>query len=749
MTTRANVSQSVSVFFSYSHADEQLRDQLAQHLSILQRQNVIELWHQRRIAPGTERAREIAEHLEQADLILLLVSADFLASDYINGVEVQRALQRHEDPNDRARVIPVILRSVEWHGAPFGELQALPTDGKPIAGRDWHDRDEAFADVARGVHLAAEAIRRQREVPPPSAASRSTEAHVETGSERIAPSGKPVPALPPNPYRGLNAFLEEHASFFFGRDEATAELIERVLKSPLVAVVGASGSGKSSLVFAGLVPRIRSQQGWLIQDFRPGRNVFRALARAVLQLPPGHVTPSTSAVSGLARSMETGDTTLTDAIDDVLVLAGREDTRVLLVVDQFEELFTTSQSAAVLPWTTDHAKVGTLGSPFDPTPSPGEERHPADAAPTQGATDAPLRPDTSEQMQRAHGAVGSSHGFDPRPFLEQLLGATQHHASRLHLVLTLRADFLGSVLEYRHLADALNWRGAQYTLGPMTAEEVRAVIEEPARKQGVALEEGLSKRISKEVEGQPGSLPLLEFALTQLWNLQEDGVLTHRAYDAIGGVEQALARHADETYEKLTAAERAAAHKVFLNLVFPGAGQEDTRRLASREELADVWPLVRRLADRDARLLTVTGESEGQQTAEVIHEALIRKWGRLRGWMREHRTFREWQERLRQDVKVWMARDRAEDALLRGYPLDQARQQQAQYEGLLSEQERAFIAASEAMNRREQKAQRHRELDLEIASRKAESNQRTMVAFWFLSVSLFGFIALLGYFMSR
>jgi hypothetical protein len=140
-----------SVFFSYSHADEDLRDQLEKQLSTLKRQGVIETWHDRRIGAGNEIDRAISERIETDDLILLLVSPDFIASDYCYDREMRRAMERHESGD--AIVIPVILRPCDWHGTPFGKLLAVPTDGKPVT--QWPDRDQAFLEVAKSVREAA------------------------------------------------------------------------------------------------------------------------------------------------------------------------------------------------------------------------------------------------------------------------------------------------------------------------------------------------------------------------------------------------------------------------------------------------------------------------------------------------------------------------------------------------------------------------------------------------------------------
>src|SRR5262245_20803108 len=154
MAMSSKPTRAVEVFFSYSHKDEDLQNELSKHLALLKRQRVITAWHDRRIGAGKEWKNEIDEHLNTADIILLLVSSDFLASDYCYDVEVETAMKRHEE--GEARVIPVILRPVDLKGAPFGKLQALPRDARPVT--DWSNRDEAFLNVAQGIRDAAEKL---------------------------------------------------------------------------------------------------------------------------------------------------------------------------------------------------------------------------------------------------------------------------------------------------------------------------------------------------------------------------------------------------------------------------------------------------------------------------------------------------------------------------------------------------------------------------------------------------------------
>lgn len=145
----------VKIFYSYAHEDSELLNGLQKQLRSLQRREIISEWHDREILAGTEWSKDISRHLEEAEIILLLVSPDFIDSDYCWGVEVTRAMERHQ--NGTARVIPVILRSCQWTELPFGKLQALPAYARPV--RNWGNRDEAFLNIASGIEAVANVLR--------------------------------------------------------------------------------------------------------------------------------------------------------------------------------------------------------------------------------------------------------------------------------------------------------------------------------------------------------------------------------------------------------------------------------------------------------------------------------------------------------------------------------------------------------------------------------------------------------------
>ena len=453
--------------------------------------------------------------------------------------------------------------------------------------------------------------------------------------------------IPPNPYQGLSAFREEDAEFFFGQEKFVHNLVEVTHKQPLVAIVGPSGSGKSSVVFAGLIPKLRKEGNWLIASFRPGKEPFEPLAFALVRLlePEAGETQQLRETMGLAGDLRNGRITLQQVVSRIL--ANNPDQRLLLVADQFEELYTLCQ--------------------------------------------------VKEEQER---------------FADGLLTAIAQQ--NITLVVTLRADFYGYVLSYRPFRDALQ----EYTpqlLSSMKREELQAAIELPAQKSEVQLEPQLTQRILDDVGQEPGNLPLLEFALTRLWEKQINRELTHQAYEEIGGVKKAIANHAEQVYQQLSETEKKQAQRIFVQLVRPGEGTEDTRRVATRAEVGeDNWNLVSYLAGYQARLV-VTGrqEPEDEDTVEVVHEALIREWGTLREWINANRQFRTWQERLKVALREWKNHNHETGGLLRGAPLGVAEDWLRKRADEMTQEERDFIEVSvKERNREKQERKRGRRLQI-------------------------------------
>jgi WD40 repeat protein/energy-coupling factor transporter ATP-binding protein EcfA2 len=477
-----------------------------------------------------------------------------------------------------------------------------------------------------------------------------------TSSELSQLSQSRSQVILPCPYRGLDAFRKEDAPFFCGRENFIEQLEVAVRKKPLVTVIGRSGSGKSSVVFAGLIPKLGQKKGWLIGDFRPEKRPFYNLAKALIPLlePKMTETDKLVEVTKQAEALQQGDLALQDVVEVILPKKPSAQ-HFLLVVDQFEELYT-------------------------------------------------LCPVAEERQQ----------------FLNQLVAtvaaAQQKRTPNFTLLITLRDDFLGQAIDYPPFGEQLQQWKPEFILS-MNPQELKDAIEKPAQKLDVQLQEGLTQIILDAVNGEPGSLPLLEFALKLLWEKQSDGKLTHAAYEEIGGVEKALANHAEKVYQKLTEDEQQRVQHIFTQLVRPGAGTEDTRRLATRAEVReDNWELVTYLANQDARLV-VTGRDEatGEATVEVVHEALIRGWERLRQWMEADREFRTWQERLRVAMQIWENSQRDEGALLRGALLVEAETWVEQRADVISPAEKEFIQTSREHQAQEEQHERELRRQAEVS----------------------------------
>ncbi len=298
-------------------------------------------------------------------------------------------------------------------------------------------------------------------------------------------------------------------------------------------------------------------------------------------------------------------------------------------------------------------------------------------------------------------------------FLDTLLASFQSSLnSSSVLAATMRADYLGNTLEYlgntpdyRPFANIL--KNPDSNLGTMNHEELSQVIVKPANKLEVTFEAGLVERILNDVEDEPGNLPLLELALTELWKRRKGKKLNHTAYKTIGGVKGILARHAEQSYRKLSTAKQEQMRRIFIQLVNPGAGTKDTRRLATKPELGEErWCLVKQLAD--ARLVVTNRNAVAQETVEIAHEALIHNWGKLRQWMNADRTFRAWQERLRSAIHQWEQTQRDEGALLRDMVLADAEEKLEQRQDYLAQLEQEFIIISIALRDRKQKQRQRR-----------------------------------------
>jgi tetratricopeptide (TPR) repeat protein len=291
MSPTSKPTGAIEVFYSYAHEDNQLRKQLEKHLSILKRQGLITDWYDREINAGTDWEREIDRHLNTAQIILLLVSADFMASDYCYGLEMKRALERHE--SGEARVIPIILRPTDWKQAPFGKLQVLPRDGKPMT--RWPDLDEAFLDITQGIRN----IVKELTVRPVASKSLSTSNILaDLSTEPASPSVWNVP------YR--------RDKLFTGREDVLKYLYETftrgkagTFKLPL-ALTGLEGIGKTQIAVEYAYRHNRNYQAvlWARADSHTKLiSDFLAIA-SLLNLPEKDTQDQSFTVTAVKRWLE-------------------------------------------------------------------------------------------------------------------------------------------------------------------------------------------------------------------------------------------------------------------------------------------------------------------------------------------------------------------------------------------------------------------------------------------------------------
>lgn len=479
---------------------------------------------------------------------------------------------------------------------------------------------------------------------------------------------------PENPYKGLRAFQAADERDFFGREEFVQKLLKRMTSSStltktdehhrFLAVVGPSGSGKSSVVKAGLIPALlrgglpRSER-WFVVEMLPGSHPFDELEVALLRIAPGHAQ-----IRGQLGRDERG------LLRAAQLLLPQDDSELVIVIDQFEEVFTLVEDETI----------------------------------------------------RAN-------------FLNMLLATAAAKRSRIHIIVTLRADFYDRPLNYPEFGDLL--RDRMETILPLSAKGLERAILEPARHAGVIFEDGLVATIVADVNYQAGALPLLQYALTELFEQRSGRMLTHEAYHSIGGAVGALAKRAEAIYQELSAEAQSLTRQLFLRLVTLGEGVEDTRRRTARTELVALAnpappPLyaVERGEDRideiidtyaEYRLLALDHDPATRTpTIEVAHEALLREWERLRGWLNESRSDIRLQQQLSASAAEWTRARHDESYLLTGARLAQFEAWSKETGLALTPSEHTYLNASLTRREREMQAEHERqsrEIHLEQRSR--------------------------------
>lgn len=440
-----------------------------------------------------------------------------------------------------------------------------------------------------------------------------------------------------NPYVGLRPFDEGDASMFFGRDELVDRLLTRVADSRWMTLVGPSGSGKSSVVRAGLLPALRSGQipgsdRWFLTTMVPGPKPFQELETALLRVA---VNPPVSLLSQLTED----DSGIARAVSRVLP---DRDGQLTLVLDQFEELFTLVDD---------------------------------------------------DERER---------------FLTALAVAVSDERSQLRVISTLRADFYDRPLRSRAIADLV--RDGTEVITPMTAEQIETAIVRPAEASGAIFEGALAGRIAADVTDQPAALPLLQYALSEVFERNRSGMLTAAAYDEVGGVQGALTTQADGVLAGLGQSGRDAAKRLFARLVTLGEGVEDTRRRVRLADLPDDETARDAIeAFAGARLLTYDRDPASRApTVEVAHEALIREWQTLRAWLDDDRDGLRLLRHLGDSAAAWGSSGRDHGELYRGARLSGATDWVAAHPGQLTAIETEFVDASNASAEADREAEERR-----------------------------------------
>jgi energy-coupling factor transporter ATP-binding protein EcfA2 len=539
------------VFLSYARSDSGAASELN---AWLRGQGFRTFFDRRELSPGLRWVPALEEAIGWSDAVAILIGRHGIGNTQQYERELALVRQTHDDTFP---VIPVLMPGCE--NPPTGFLQLL-----------------TWIDLSRGDHVLQQ--------------QDSLEAL------RGAINRRPVPPSPIRgeicPYRGLEPFREEDAAFFCGRDDAIRDLVARVQAHSFVVVVGPSGSGKSSLVFAGLLPALRKQRQttmWDVVSFRPGASPLRALA-AAFGTVPDNLGPAAfdTYLENEVAAYRTGDAgKLGRVVDDRLDKALEKPDRLLIYIDQWEELYAMAPAAE------------------------GAEVH-------------------------------RQHSSDVEGFIALLVKAASGQKSRSTVVLTVRADFYARVIRQTLLSTLLPRQ--QVNIPPMASSDLRSAIETPAKKVGLAFAPpALVDQILDDAGTEEGRLPLLQFALKETWEGREGNRLTAEAYTEVGGVSGAIQKTAERAYAALKPAQQEAARRLFLRLVRPGEGQEDTRARSAIPDDPQQRDIIDLFSNPRTRLLvtgydTLQGSAtqagrDAHATVEVAHEALIRRWPTLRAWV--------------------------------------------------------------------------------------------------------------------
>ena len=498
------------------------------------------------------------------------------------------------------------------------------------------------------------------------------QAFAENFQEAVSDSGArvtsviPIDRDIPNPYKGLRAFQEADANNFFGRTNLVHRLLQRLKSSDelsrFLAVVGPSGSGKSSVVKAGLIPALRrgslpGSTDWYYVDMVPSSTPFEELESVLTSI-------ATKTPDNLLQKLKDDENGLLNAVKEIL--AGDSDSEIFLFIDQFEEVFTLVENEKV----------------------------------------------TNSFIENLHTVVNAPN-------------------SRLRLVVTLRADFYDRPLLRPEMSELM--QKSTEVVVPLNKDELAEAIIEPAKHVGVSWDSGLIGTIISEVIEQPGALPLLQYALSEMFERRVGNTITNEAYQAIGGVRGALARRADEIFNEMNEQEREATRQLFLRLITLGEGTEDTRRRAMLAEVTSAakdTQIANTVIDKlgKSRLITFDRDPITRNpTLEVTHEAIIREWKRLRSWLDESREDVRQERVLANIAEEWVEANKDQSFLLQGSRLRQFSRWAESTNLALTGIEKDYLDASVSEYKRKEEAEQARIARERQLEQRAVNNLRLLV----------------------
>ncbi len=566
--------ESYDVFLSHNSSDKPAVEVIGQRLRDMGLRPFFDKWH---LTPGTPWQTELEEALSKSTCTAVFLGASGKGAWHHQ--EMQVALNTAARTRDDYRVIPVLLPGADpHHMSGFLEL------------RTWVDFRAGLDDEVAFCTLVA-------------------------AVKGVAPqSDEGLMSLPdePQPYQGLDHFEGNQYELFFGRDDEIRRLIKRLANERTVIVIGASGSGKSSLVRAGLCTNTAEATERGIRDWQriiivPGTDPLRATATQLVSHLPEFNRPSL--VRTFLDNFRSSDEGLIEALS---TLFPNPNSKILLVVDQLEEIFTLS---------------------------PGSHE---------------LQPAWRERMTC---------------FAANLMTAHQAHADWLRIAITLRADFLDFFVRENIFRDLLEQR--QFWISEMGEVDMREAIVFPAKRRGAYFEKGLVELILRDMSGQTSALPLLEEALEAVWNGRRGPWLTLSAYEEAGGVGGALATKAKRVYGSLNEKEQATARHIFLKLIQLGEGTRDTRRrvpllslLPATADPERIRSVINRFSCKQVRLITHSRDDQ-TDTIEITHEALISHWDQLGKWLDTGRDDLRLLRRLDEAAQQWNEQERPDGSLWR------------------------------------------------------------------------------------